>query len=485
MALPVIINPATPPGSETPALGDDQLRALKQAILDLFGMAPATPITAPLLAVGNNVDGKVAIAPVVKNAGPFQRLIGTEVAGRDVRWVENSGSMQLQRNDGPEAAPTWVDVLTIVLSTGQIVTRGLVTDVVNVRGMGATGNNVTDDTGIIQQAMDLGYALGWPVYFPPGNYKTTTTIGLHPAQRVFGAGAVLSRVFASTPGQFVFGATATTPGWGHIHIRDLLIDGMALANVGGIVLNGADTGKRINGPRLEDVTIESCTIGLYLLFCANTWLTDLLVIACTTGIRLDFCADSNLTACEVQSGSGIGFYFNGDTTPFSEGYRLLGCSTNGQGKGLSVTGCGYGAVTASSFTTCGAGDGVAISNSVHWKFSGCEMAACSGAGFVDDVSCQDIEINGGTVLLNTFGVAFHGVRERCIGVGFQNNTQQDIILDGATKCVVNANICDSSTQPESIRELNAADYNNIQGNVVNGTIVTLGIHTVAGTLVQY
>lgn len=51
MALPNQIDPATPPGSEAISLGDDRIRALKQAIIDIFGLPSATNITNKLFGV--------------------------------------------------------------------------------------------------------------------------------------------------------------------------------------------------------------------------------------------------------------------------------------------------------------------------------------------------------------------------------------------------------------------------------------------------
>lgn len=52
--------------------------------------------------------------------------------------------------------------------------------VINVKGYpyGAVGNGVVDDTAAIQAAVNAAGALGWAVYFPPGNYKITAQINI-------------------------------------------------------------------------------------------------------------------------------------------------------------------------------------------------------------------------------------------------------------------------------------------------------------------
>jgi hypothetical protein len=51
-AFPVNIDPTSPAGTDSPSLGDDQFRALKQDILDLFGIPASTNIAASGLEFG-------------------------------------------------------------------------------------------------------------------------------------------------------------------------------------------------------------------------------------------------------------------------------------------------------------------------------------------------------------------------------------------------------------------------------------------------
>ena len=45
MAIPTSIDKATPSGNDSPSLGDDELRALKLFLQDIFGLPDATDIT--------------------------------------------------------------------------------------------------------------------------------------------------------------------------------------------------------------------------------------------------------------------------------------------------------------------------------------------------------------------------------------------------------------------------------------------------------
>jgi len=59
MALPTTIDKASPGATDSPALGDDQIRALKLFIEDVFGIPDATSITVEAMNIGS--DGSVVI----------------------------------------------------------------------------------------------------------------------------------------------------------------------------------------------------------------------------------------------------------------------------------------------------------------------------------------------------------------------------------------------------------------------------------------
>lgn len=47
----------------------------------------------------------------------------------------------------------------------------------NVKSYGAVGDGTTDDTAAIQAAINYAAPLGYVIYFPPGTYRTTATVG--------------------------------------------------------------------------------------------------------------------------------------------------------------------------------------------------------------------------------------------------------------------------------------------------------------------
>jgi len=76
VALPNLIDPATPPGSQDISLGDDRIRELKQAIIDIFGLPSNTNISVAgfsFVAAGLQIINFQDIAADPTVAGRVQR----------------------------------------------------------------------------------------------------------------------------------------------------------------------------------------------------------------------------------------------------------------------------------------------------------------------------------------------------------------------------------------------------------------------------
>ena len=89
MALPTTINAATPAASDSPGEGDDQLRALKLAILDFLGIPDNTSLTAAAFAI--TAAGVVTIAsgglvPFTLSGTPAQHALYRENVPKV--WIE-------------------------------------------------------------------------------------------------------------------------------------------------------------------------------------------------------------------------------------------------------------------------------------------------------------------------------------------------------------------------------------------------------------
>ena len=144
MALPNLIDPTTPTGSSARSLGDDQIRALKQAVIDIFGLPSATNITNPVFTVnstgaitsiqfvssGAPIDTKyldveditnIASSFWIKGSYPAFRLIGSEASAKDWRILESQGNIVIDENTGAEATPVWARRLIIGSTSGNIL----------------------------------------------------------------------------------------------------------------------------------------------------------------------------------------------------------------------------------------------------------------------------------------------------------------------------------------------------------------------------
>lgn len=141
MALPQTISPTTPLGSDARSLGDDQIRALKQAIIDIFGLPSATPITGSLFTVSaagsvNQINvglGSIKLDGIdtddlahslatiwLKGSQPSVRFVGTESGAKDWLFQEQGGNMTLFENTGTEGSPTWTRRIEIASGSGNI-----------------------------------------------------------------------------------------------------------------------------------------------------------------------------------------------------------------------------------------------------------------------------------------------------------------------------------------------------------------------------
>src|SRR3990167_6947998 len=128
VALPQTLNPSAPAGSAARSLGDDQIRALKQFLIDVLGLPNNLSITGAVFSIdtdgtistislsGTPIDAKYIDSDDITNSlstfwfkgsNPYIRLIGSETNAKDWRWVEDAGNIVFDENTGTEATPVW------------------------------------------------------------------------------------------------------------------------------------------------------------------------------------------------------------------------------------------------------------------------------------------------------------------------------------------------------------------------------------------
>lgn len=144
---------------------------------------------------GTKYLGGFAVAPTLNNQG-------LPLVSGNLYW--NTVSNNLWAHNGTNWVVTNFNETTPFLATGTTTARNLVTrmaDVVNVKDFGAVGNLIADDTAAIQAAIDYAAPFGRrAVYFPPGNYLTTSPLYVRSSTHIMGCGRSVSLIMANHNG---------------------------------------------------------------------------------------------------------------------------------------------------------------------------------------------------------------------------------------------------------------------------------------------
>lgn len=354
--------------------------------------------------------------------------------------------------------------------------------VYNVQSYGAVGNGVVDDTAAINAA--IAACASGVVYFPPGLYLVSSTIFLKPGVSMWGTSRLSSTLLAGDNNLNIFGyvASALTTGF---EVRDLGFSNNGFTGCTGIFLEGVDGTKRISIVTLQNLYFSGGANGAYLSFCANVTLFNCFANTSANGFWFSNVADGSLVTCQAQNGVGYGFIVTGGPGAYDEGIRLVNCSTNGQAFGCDVQNQDWGQIDTCSFTTC-TGLPLAFTNSNNWRVSNSDIAAAAAVlGCSIDGSCSNIQMMNNFFALNTFGISAGGTRHTFSGNHFVSNSNVDIYLNSCQVVNVSNNTCDSATVPQSVLEAGTANYNLVIGNMVNGTVVTIGAQSAAANNLTY
>lgn len=347
-------------------------------------------------------------------------------------------------------------------------------DVVKDFGADNTGN--TDTSAALQAAINSLTA--GTIYFPPGSYGLAADLLMKPGVAMEADDPLLALLVARANNVRLtkYTASALTNAFS---IRRLGFNANGFTGVRAVHLDGTDSAKRISLVTLEDLYIYGCAVGLYLRFCANTRAENVRLNACGNGMYIDQCADTTIYAGWAQNGSDYGIFVTGGPGAYDEGISITAFSTNGQVKGIGVSGQDWGQISNCSLTTCSGGP-LAFLNANNWQITGSQFATGGGSpatpGISCDALCTALQITNNIIPLNTFGVNLLGERHVVKGNLFTGNSNIDINLQ-ATKCAVGGNVCHSTGSAVSIQEQAGSDYNNISGNTTNGTVGVVGANS--------
>lgn len=204
----------------------------------------------------------------------------------------------------------------------------------NVKGFGAKGDGVTDDTLAIQSALNAGLN----VYFPPGTYRVTDKLTLQPNQNIRGAGSRRGGTVIAYDGPdnnslFVIIGNGPLDHVNGVTIRDLRLSG------------GSKKVIIFDARYTHNIFVENCIFegGQTCIYLQEVW--DSQFIASYVGYNLQATADKEvcgvwLENSTVDNTNDISFiscvfesikpyYENGNLV--SNAYCLKSTATNGTG----------------------------------------------------------------------------------------------------------------------------------------------------------
>jgi len=226
MAIPNSIDRATPLGTDTPGAGDDQIRALKLFIEDVFGIPDATSITNEPMNIGS--DGSI--------------VINDTSADIDFR-VEGANNANMIVLDAGQDALSFgganVDGAAFIFNNLQ--SRTFITSVGSQVHIPAQTTNFDNGSGTI--AVGAGFFLGIPTWT-----GDTATLTITDAATLYIAGAPVDST----------NVTGT-------NLWSLLVGGGASKFVGTLVVATASSGASAVGAAGEFVIEDSAGAGMSIL----------------------------------------------------------------------------------------------------------------------------------------------------------------------------------------------------------------------------
>lgn len=177
MAFPVVIDPSLPANTESPSLGASRIRAVEQALLDLFNLPSATNIAAAL---------------TVTRIGPLTNSSGVTLNAGDVVALDLAVNSSVVLSDVSASLRQFVVALATITnaSTGVFGQAGQVT--VTVQGAVTRGNYLRK-SATTKALEDSGVAAGAALQVPLGALGVALTGAAGP-----GAGTLVAQLFGFT-----------------------------------------------------------------------------------------------------------------------------------------------------------------------------------------------------------------------------------------------------------------------------------------------
>ncbi len=189
MGFPVVLNPAVPDNSENPSLGASRIRAIIQALVDLFNLPANTNISAAL---------------AITRVGPYTNSTGVTLSAGDVVALNAGADASVVLSDTQGSLNQFVVALATITNaaTGVFGQVGQVT--ITTQGAVTRGHYLRK-SATTKAVEDAGVAVGATLNAPAGAVGVALTAAAGP-----GAGTCVAQLF---------GATARTIATGSYEVR--------------------------------------------------------------------------------------------------------------------------------------------------------------------------------------------------------------------------------------------------------------------------
>lgn len=322
---------------------------------------------------------------------------------------------------------------------------------VNVRDYGAVGDNTTDDTDAIQDAIDA--AQGTKVIFPPGRYRCLGALTIPAYTSLQGSMtesgpdpvAYTELIFPTTAGN----PTALTCGY-YARLSDLVITGSN---------NYDNTAKGITAPHvyLRDVVVRGFATGVHLTDAWYAYFDHVELLNCPIGVKLTDCYNVTMNAfrygfgwpdlgsgasnTQALTGLTIGKVYEVSPTTYTQ--TITSATLDGGAMSVSGNHATFTA-TATSHTVVKTG-GTATSISVrlvldHTAIEAGQVRSLNLFGGSIEGHNVGVRITGGG--LNLYGVYFEGSPEQeSVGVYMGASAGVQLLMTGCTAYLNGHPVC--------------------------------------------
>jgi hypothetical protein len=361
----------------------------------------------------------------------------------------------------------------------------------DVKGLGASGGGIIDDTAVIQSAINAAQAVNGIVFFPPGAYKLTSTLTITAGCTLLGAANDLGQgaIFVAAAPAFDYIQVNQGAQGGRIRDLGFTATGTPTAGAGiNINLTSSMDGSGASPFEVEDCVMNNMFNGVLVRNGNQIVINRLFSAACKNdAVKITGGLAVYLLQCNL-----LGSTLNGVEVTNIGGLWLTDVQTSQGTHGLTVSG-GTQIFAQDCIFDTPSGDVIVISTSQGLiEFTGCWFSG-STAGYGLNISnTTGCRIDGGWIRANFLsGVHIQAsahhvyIRNAAIsGNGLGNPGQKGVLVDANTtqfcvqNCDIGADSGDAANKQTTgvLVTTGTSDYYIIDGNLntdpANQTLVT-------------